>query len=77
MRVHMECTPETADAWLLRSVQYGAARLLQTAFEELQMTDELTGTSVCMLQLSLNMLKQPEAAAVHLLGLPLAEVPTA
>jgi hypothetical protein len=72
-RHHMAFTSETADAWLFRCVQLSAARLLQTAFEELQMAHELTGTSVCMLQLSLNMLKQPEAAAVHLLGLPLQE----
>jgi len=60
-----------ADRSLLRSVRYGAARLVQTAFEQMQMSMQLTGNIVCFLQLSLNMLQRPEEAAGRLLGLPI------
>lgn len=61
----------TSDRWLLRSVRYGAARLVQTAFEQTQMSMQLTGNIVCFLQLSLNMLQRPQEAALQLLGIPL------
>jgi hypothetical protein len=57
--------------WLLRSMKYAAARLVQTAFERMQIAMQLTGNTVCFLQLSLNILQQPEEAIVHLLGIPL------
>ena len=56
--------------WLLRSVKYAAARLVQTAFERMQMVMQVTGTIVCFLQLSFNILQRPEEAIVHLLGIP-------
>ncbi len=59
-----------ADRCLLRSVRYGAARLLQTAFEQMQGSIQLNGNIVCFLQLSFNILKRPREAAVHLLGIP-------
>jgi thiamine kinase-like enzyme len=59
---------------LLRSVRYCAARLLQTAFEQTQMAMELTGNVVCFLQVSLNILRRPQEAIVHLLGIPLQEM---
>ena len=52
-----------------RAVRYAAARLVQTAFEAAQMSDQLTSGLVLHLQLALNMLKRPHEAAVHLLGL--------
>ena len=58
--------------WLLRSVCYAAARLVQTAFEQSQGAVQLTGNALCFLQVSLNMLQRPDEAAVHLLGIPLA-----
>ncbi|HBY94403.1 MAG TPA: hypothetical protein DEP84_10655 [Chloroflexi bacterium] len=61
----------TADRWLLRAVRYGAARLVQTAFEQMQMSMQFTGNIVCLLQLSLNILQRPEEATVQLLGIPL------
>jgi thiamine kinase-like enzyme len=60
----------TANQWLLRAVQYGAARLVQTAFEQMQMSMQLTGNIICVLQLSLNILKRPQEASVQLLGIP-------
>ena len=65
----------TADEWLVRSVQFAAARLLQTAFEQMQMATQLTGNVVFFLQVSLNMLQRPLEAAISLLGVPLAPSP--
>jgi aminoglycoside phosphotransferase (APT) family kinase protein len=60
-----------ADGWLLRAVRYCAARLVQTAFEQLQMSVRLTDNALYMLQLALNVLERPEETAQQLLGLPL------
>jgi len=61
----------TSYQWLVRAVKYGAARLVQTAFEGGQGSTQLTGNVICSLQLGLNMLDRPQEAAVHLLGIPL------
>lgn len=66
----MDLDAEATERWLIRSVRYAAARLLQTAFEQMQGAAQLTGNIVCFLQLSFNILKRPREAAVHLLGLP-------
>jgi hypothetical protein len=68
---HMGLNNATADAWLLRSTELAAARVLQTAFEQMQMSAQITGTTVLFLQLSFNMLRRPYEALVHLLGIPL------
>ena len=70
----MELDSPTSDEWLLRSIRYSAGRLVQTAFEHMQASMQLTGNIVCFLQLSLNILQRPQEAIVHLLGLPLREV---
>lgn len=54
---------------LLRAVRYSAARLIQTAYEQMQHSSTLTGNVVCLLQLSFNILQRPHEAAVQLLGL--------
>jgi aminoglycoside phosphotransferase (APT) family kinase protein len=59
-----------AQAWLLRSVEYGGAQLVQTAFEQIRELADLAGTILCQMQVSLNLLEQPERAAVQLLGIP-------
>jgi aminoglycoside phosphotransferase (APT) family kinase protein len=61
----------TADRCLLRTGRYVAARLVQTAFEQTQMTMQLTGNIACMLQLGLNILQRPHEATAQLLGIPL------
>jgi len=66
----MELDAATSGEWLLRAVKYGAARLVQTAYEQMQMSLHLTGNTLCLLQLSLNILQHPQAAMVHLLGIP-------
>ena len=66
--------PATAEEWLERAVRYAAARLVQTAYEQMQGSWQLTGNVVCILQLSLNVLQRPRHAAAHLLGIPLPPV---
>jgi hypothetical protein len=60
---------------LVRAVKYAAARLIQTGFERQLLTAHLTNQLVLLVQLSENMLKQPEAAARQLLGLSPAPEP--
>jgi hypothetical protein len=60
-----------ARAQLRQAVRYGAARLVQTAYEQVQAMTQLTGTVVCALQVAFNMLRRPDEAAERLLGLPL------
>jgi hypothetical protein len=67
----MQLDGTTSSQRLLRAVKYGAARLVQTAFEQMQMSIQLMGNTVCLLQLSLNILRRPQEAIVHLLGIPL------
>jgi hypothetical protein len=56
-------------AWLLRTVRFTAARLLQTAWEHLQAAAHMPGTIVCLLQLSANIAQHPGEAIRQLLGL--------
>jgi hypothetical protein len=57
--------------YLMRAVKYAAVRLLQTAYEQMQVSAVVTGNAVCLVQLSENILANPHLAATHLLGLPL------
>lgn len=56
-------------ALLVRSVSYGAARLLQTAYESMCQSSHLTPQTIYLLQLSLNVLSDPEEATEVLLDL--------
>jgi 5-methylthioribose kinase len=60
-----------SEDWLLRAVKYGAARLVQIGFEHMQHSTHLTGNLICLLQLGLNIMRRPEEAIKHLLGIPL------
>jgi hypothetical protein len=64
--------PTLLDAYLLRSVRYAAARLVQTAYEQGQASALLTGNIVVLLQLAFNILQRPAEAALALLGIPLS-----
>ncbi|MDQ2775704.1 MAG: aminoglycoside phosphotransferase family protein [Acidobacteriota bacterium] len=66
----MELGDREAGEWLLRSVSYAGARLVQTGFEQMQFSTRLTGNLVCLLQLSLNIMQRPYEAAIQLLGIP-------
>lgn len=54
---------------LRRSVRYGAARLIQTAYEHMQQAPQISPNAVCLLQVSADILRQPDAAIDQLLRL--------
>jgi Ser/Thr protein kinase RdoA (MazF antagonist) len=58
-----------AAATLLRAVEYSAARLVQTAFESLYAAPAMTPHAATLLQVSLNVLRDPREAAIALYGL--------
>jgi aminoglycoside phosphotransferase (APT) family kinase protein len=59
-----------ADRQLVQSARFSATRLLQTAFEHTQASSRLTGTTMCLMQVAVNVLRRPHEAAVRLLGIP-------
>jgi hypothetical protein len=59
---------EARDA-LERSVSYGAARMIQTAYEYMFHAPQITTSALYLLQLSLNILKSPREAIASLLAL--------
>ncbi len=59
----------SAGRFLERCISYGAARMVHTAFEHMYFSPQLTATSLAMLQVSLNMLKEPAGTSSDLLGL--------
>jgi phosphotransferase family enzyme len=61
--------PEIAARLLRRSTTHAAARLLQTAYETTRQASRLPANAVGMVQLSRNLMSQPESAAATLLGL--------
>ncbi len=67
--------PRDAAERLVRAVRYSAARLVQTAYEQLQDQGTVTNGAIYRLQLCHNILERPEEAAVQLLGLPVPETP--
>jgi hypothetical protein len=60
---------QKAEELLERSMKYAAARMIQTAYEILNFSSQLTPNTLCMLQVSLNILKDPSEAIEHLLNL--------
>jgi hypothetical protein len=58
-----------AQELLRRTVLYTGARNLQTAFESLQFSAQANASTVLLLQLSMNVLAEPEEAARELLGI--------
>jgi Ser/Thr protein kinase RdoA (MazF antagonist) len=60
---------QTAQDLLRRSVLYASARSIQTAFELLQYSPQANSTTVLLLQLSMNVMMNPEDATSELLGI--------
>jgi hypothetical protein len=61
---------ETEQATILqRSMSYGAARMLQTAFEYMHYSPQITVNALSLLQVSLNILNDPGGAVQDLLDL--------
>jgi len=63
--------PAEADGFLLRSVAFSAVRLIQSAFELSHAADRLAGSSVILLQISANLMEEPELGQIQLYGIPL------
>jgi hypothetical protein len=58
-----------AQALLTRSMKHGAARMIQTAYETMQYAPQISPNALGLLQVSFNVLKGPQEAVTHLLGL--------
>lgn len=69
----MQHEPAVANGLLVRTARFAAVRLLQIAVERAQISPEITSTVIGELQLSLNILRQPLAAIVHLFGIRLLD----
>ena len=65
----MQYEHHEANAFLIKTAQFAAVRLLQIAVERAQISSELTNNIVGELQLSLNILQRPAAAIAHLFGI--------
>lgn len=66
----MQLDSTSAERSLLLATKYAAARLAQTSYEQMYASPQLIGNVVGSLQLSLNILKHPRDASIHLLGIP-------
>jgi aminoglycoside phosphotransferase (APT) family kinase protein len=60
---------QSAQALLASSMKFGAARMIQTAYEYMQYSPQISSNALCLLQVSFNILKEPSDAVTHLLGL--------
>jgi hypothetical protein len=60
---------DAAAVLLTSSMKFGAARMIQTAYESMQFSPQISPNAVCMLQVSFNVLREPSEAVRHLLGL--------
>jgi hypothetical protein len=58
-----------AQALLVSSVKFGAARMIQTAYESMQFSPQISTNALGLLQVSFNVLREPSEAVTHLLGL--------
>ena len=65
-----ELRPAEAETLLGRAVTYSAARLIQSALESLQGLQYFAGPAVLLLQISANILADPENAQMQLYGIP-------
>ncbi|UQN08021.1 phosphotransferase family protein [Deinococcus sp. QL22] len=65
----LKLTPEKAEEWLVRSSKYAALKLIQTGLEQVQRASQWTLTSVCHLQLGMNVSQRPREGSVALMGL--------
>ena len=56
-------------ALLTSSMKFGAARMIQTAYEAMQFSPQISPNALSLLQVSFNILREPSEAVIHLLGL--------
>lgn len=74
-RAAADLTPDQAARLITRAVAFSAARLIQSAYEMGAVTPALAPASVLLLQVSANLLRDPEAGQVQLYGLIQGYVP--
>jgi len=60
---------QTSRQLLLRCMSCAAARMIQTAYESIQMIAQISPHALCKLQMSMNILRNPDAAVTDLIGL--------
>ena len=60
---------KTSRQVLVRCISCAAARMIQTAYESIQQTPQISTHALCKLQMSMNILRDPEAAVSDLIGL--------
>src|SRR5215510_7829336 len=58
-----------ARALLTSSMKFGAARMIQTAYETMQFSPQISANALCLLQVSFNVLREPSEAVTNLIGL--------
>lgn len=61
--------PHASRRTLVRSMSCAAARMIQTAYESIQSTPQISPYALTKLQVSMNILRNPEAAVADFLGL--------
>jgi hypothetical protein len=62
--------PDDADVVLTRAVAFSGVRLVQTAYEVAQVSNVMPAQAVLLLQVSANLLADPESAQVQFYGIP-------
>jgi hypothetical protein len=60
---------KTSRQMLVRCMSCAAARMIQTAYESIQPTPQISPHALCKLQMSMNILRDPGAAVSDLIGL--------
>jgi Phosphotransferase enzyme family len=66
--------PRYLDDLMSRAVELSAARLIQTAYEVSYQLSELSPRSVALLQITANILSNPDLARLHLYGVPMVSL---
>lgn len=67
-----EIPPERHKEALARSIGYGATRMIQSAYEALSFSAQINANALYLLQVSMNILLDPDEATRELFGIPAA-----
>jgi len=65
----IELPSKERKTFLLRTIRYGAARMIQTAYETLSFATHVNANALYLLQVSMNILLNPEEATDVLFGI--------
>src|SRR5262249_35274502 len=67
-----QIAPEQHQEALARSIGYGATRMIQSAYEALSFPAQMNANALYLLQVSMNILLDPQEATRELFGIPAA-----